>query len=127
MTCRPRSTNMTSILPIHTDKARDGSKVPAHESFMYRGHEKAHRSGTWTDAPMRAIWRWLPVFFDAGFGQNLSSNSEPIQDLVGPETLEPMQRLVERGEFLVGDAADLLHGLDVLLVQRLDDAADFLA
>src|SRR3954454_2026662 len=53
--------------------------------------------------------------------------SEPIQDLVGPETLEPVQRLVERGEFLVGNAADLLHGLDVLLVQRLDDAADLLA
>src|SRR3954471_23472099 len=31
------------------DKARGGRKVPAHETFMYR-IQKAHRSGTWTDA-----------------------------------------------------------------------------
>src|SRR6202140_1200167 len=53
--------------------------------------------------------------------------SEPIQDLVGPEPLEPVQRLVQRRELLVRDAADLLHGLDVLLVERVDDLADFLA
>src|SRR5882757_3139417 len=53
--------------------------------------------------------------------------SEPIQDLVGPEPLEPVQRLVEGREFLVRDAADLLHRLDVLLIQRIDDTADFLA
>src|SRR5712692_4538072 len=53
--------------------------------------------------------------------------SKPIQDLVGPEPLEPVQRLVERRELLVRDAADLLHGLDVLLIERVDDAADFLA
>src|ERR1700716_3892258 len=53
--------------------------------------------------------------------------SEPIQDLVGPEPLEAMQRLVQRREFLVRDAADLFGGLDVLLIERIDDAADFLA
>src|ERR1700681_4650722 len=53
--------------------------------------------------------------------------SETIQDLVGPEPLEPVQRLVQRRELLVRDAADLLHGLDVLLIERIDDAADFLA
>src|ERR1700732_2125893 len=53
--------------------------------------------------------------------------SEPIQDLVGPEPLEPVQRLVEGRELLVRDAADLFHGLDVLLVKRVHDAADFLA
>src|SRR5580704_11943829 len=53
--------------------------------------------------------------------------SEPIQDLVGPEPLEPVQRLVQGREFLVRDAADLLDGLDVLLIERIDDAADFLA
>src|SRR5207302_9987808 len=36
-------------------------------------------------------------------------NSETIQDLVGPEPLEAVQRLVERGELLARDAADLLH------------------
>src|SRR5260370_36511265 len=53
--------------------------------------------------------------------------SEPIQDLVGPEPLEPVQRLVQRRELFVRDAADLLHRLDVLLIERIDDAADFLA
>src|SRR3979490_2174916 len=53
--------------------------------------------------------------------------SKPIQDLVGPEPLEPVQRLVQRRELVVRDAADLLHGLDVLLIERVDDAADFLA
>ena len=53
--------------------------------------------------------------------------SEPVQDLVGPEPLEPVQRLVQGREFLVRDAADLFHGLDVLLIERIDDAADFLA
>jgi hypothetical protein len=45
--------------------------------------------------------------------------SEPIQDLVGPEPLEPVQRLVQGGEFLVRDTADLLHRLDVLLIAQL--------
>src|SRR6185295_8485922 len=53
--------------------------------------------------------------------------SEPIQYLIGPEALEAMQRLVHRRELLVGDAADLLDGLDVLLIERIHDAADFLA
>src|SRR5579863_2285732 len=53
--------------------------------------------------------------------------SEPVQDLVGPEPLEPVQRLVQGRELLVGDATDLLHGLDVFLIERIDDAADFLA
>src|SRR6202041_2906648 len=38
-----------------------------------------------------------------------------------------MQRLIQRREFLVRDTADLLDGLDVLLIERIDDAADFLA
>src|SRR5882757_3013144 len=53
--------------------------------------------------------------------------SEPIKDLVGPEPLEPVQRLVQGRELLVRDAADLLNGLDVLLIERIDDLADFLA
>src|SRR5437868_2267788 len=53
--------------------------------------------------------------------------SEAIEDLVGPEPLEAVQGLVEAGELLVRDAADLLDRLDVLLIERVDDAADFLA
>src|SRR5579862_1352115 len=59
--------------------------------------------------------------------QNLRLRSEPIEDLVGPEALEAVQRLVQRRELFVRDAADLLHRLDVLLIERIDDLADFLA
>src|SRR6201993_5288752 len=37
-----------------------------------------------------------------------------------------MQRLVQRRELLVRDTADLLDRLDVLLIERIDDAADLL-
>src|SRR4029079_5275160 len=50
-----------------------------------------------------------------------------VQDRVGPEPLEAVQRFVQRRELLVRDAADLLHRLDVLLVERVDDLADLLA
>src|SRR6266404_795124 len=71
---------------------------------------------------------WLPVFFRRRLGLFVSPKfSETVQDLVGPEPLEPVQRLVQGREFLVRDAADLLHGLDVLLIERLDDLADLLA
>src|ERR1700761_5805784 len=38
-----------------------------------------------------------------------------------------MQRLVQGRELLVRDATDLLDRLDVLLIERVDDAADLLA
>src|SRR5246127_1884913 len=38
-----------------------------------------------------------------------------------------MQRLVQRRELLVRDAADLLDRLDGFLVKRIDDTADLLA
>src|SRR5262245_13316066 len=52
---------------------------------------------------------------------------QPIQDLVGPEALEPVQRLVERGELFAVDAADLLDRADMLLIERLDDVAHLTA
>src|SRR5579883_3533097 len=52
-----------------------------------------------------------------------TKRSEPIQDLVGPEALQPVQRLVEGRELVAVDAADLLHGAHVLLVELLDDIA----
>src|SRR5579862_4809818 len=53
--------------------------------------------------------------------------SEPIEYLVGPEPFEAVQRLVQRREFLGADAAELLDGAHVLLVERLDDGADVAA
>src|SRR5262249_1719952 len=53
--------------------------------------------------------------------------SETVQDLVGPEPLEPVQRLVQRRELFIRDTTDLLDSLDVLLIERVDDAADLLA
>src|SRR5262249_36543303 len=52
---------------------------------------------------------------------------QPIEDLIGPEPLEALQRLVERGEFVGIDAADLRHAADVLLVEHLDDVAHLAA
>src|ERR1700735_587774 len=75
-----------------------------------------------------SVGRGCRSFYAAGLAQTeLNAVSEAIEDLVGPEPFEAMQRLVQRREFLVRDAADLLHRLDVLLVERIDDAADFLA
>ena len=42
---------------------------------------------------------------------------EPIKDLIGPEPLEPVQRLVERGELFGIYAADLLNCAHVLLIK----------
>ena len=56
-----------------------------------------------------------------------SFRSEPIEDLVGPEPLEPVQRLVQGRELVGGDAADLLHRAHVLLVETLDDVANLAA
>src|SRR6476646_4091119 len=52
-----------------------------------------------------------------------TQRSQTIEDLIGPETLEPMQRLVEGRELVVADATDLLHRAHVLLVELLDGVA----
>src|SRR5215813_1396167 len=67
-----------------------------------------------------------PRPFGRGFlvsSDQRTGRSEPVQDLVGPEALEPVQRLVERAELLAADAADLLNGAHVLLIELLDDVA----
>ena len=46
--------------------------------------------------------------------------SEAVEDLVGPEALETVQRLVERAELVGTDAADLFDGAHVLGVIRSD-------
>src|SRR4029077_514239 len=48
---------------------------------------------------------------------------QPVENLVGPEPLEPVQRLVEHRELVGIDAADLLHGAHVFLVERVDGVA----
>src|SRR6516162_9434579 len=58
-----------------------------------------------------------------GEGRQLKRRSQPIKDLIGPEPLEALQRLVERRELVAIDAADLGHGGHVLLVERIDDVA----
>src|SRR5204863_2069645 len=56
-----------------------------------------------------------------------SLSSQPVEDLVGPEALEPVQRLVERRELVGIDATDLFDGAHVFLIERLDDVAHFAA
>src|SRR5262245_28575737 len=48
---------------------------------------------------------------------------QPVEDLIGPEPLEPVQRLVQRRELVGTDATDLLDRANVLLIKRLDDIA----
>src|SRR5665213_56738 len=52
---------------------------------------------------------------------------QAIKNLIGPEALQPMQRLIERRELIGIDAADLLNRPHVLLVKRLDDVAHLTA
>src|SRR6266478_4265803 len=125
----PRSTSMTSILPIRNIKARPPALVPPQKP-VFNHQNKTHRAGNRTDALGEVVFFGLAAgLFKRRLGRFVAvvKVSEPIQDLVGPEPLEPVQRLVQRCEFLVRDAADLFHGLDVLLIERVDDAADFLA
>src|ERR1700677_3171059 len=131
MTCNPRSTSIAFGLRYGGISTRPGkSSIFAKTGVCGTNRQpknKTHRSGK----PGRCAWGSHFLFLLAAglfnarrLGRKIS---EPIQDLVGPEPLEPVQRLVQRRELLVRDAADLLHGLDVLLIERVDDAADFLA
>jgi hypothetical protein len=49
--------------------------------------------------------------------------SQTIDNLIGPEPLEPAQRLVEGNELIGIDATDLLHRTQVLVIERIDDVA----
>src|ERR1700730_2510783 len=51
------------------------------------------------------------------------SPSQTIENLIGPEPLEPMQRLVEGRELVGADAADLLDRAHMLLIEPIDDVA----
>src|ERR1043166_4283914 len=52
---------------------------------------------------------------------------EPVEDLVGPESLEPLERLVQPSKFVGRNAAYLLDRAHVLLVEQRDDVAHFAA
>src|ERR1700730_6679363 len=54
-------------------------------------------------------------------------SSQTIENLIGPEPLQPVQRLVEGGEFLGADAADLLDSAHMLLIEPVDDVAHLAA
>src|SRR3984885_2492491 len=52
---------------------------------------------------------------------------QPIKNLVGPETLQAMQSLVEDAELVGVDAAHLFHRPHVLVVERVDAVTHFAA
>src|SRR5262249_51625379 len=58
--------------------------------------------------------------------RGLSGPLEPVTDLIGPEPLKPDQGFVERLKIVVIDAADLLQGLQLPLIERADHLRDFL-
>src|ERR1700716_2743151 len=52
-------------------------------------------------------------------------SSQAIENLVGPEALEPLQRLVQDLQVAGADAAHLFDGADVFLVELFDDLLHF--
>src|SRR6185437_16904651 len=107
--------------------------------FVIYGTEKAPAppSRVWPDDRRQRAFLWpcaerMPKRQNPGrLGRGQSSAStrrlEPIEDLVGPEALQAMERLVQRREFVGVDAADLLNGADVFLIKRIDDVTHILA
>src|SRR5439155_24820392 len=90
-------------------------------------------------------WPWVPAFAGTSGASGASpsktgrrgaplcnsprSRLQPIQDLIGPEALEPVQRLVQAGELVGRNPADLLdraHVLPVEHAQRLAHARPLL-
>src|SRR6201998_4569992 len=129
MTCNPRSTSINRTLRYDGISTGPGKKFHFGQPAFSDSRRKSKSASVRKAGPMRLgevtfVVIWPPVFLVAGLAETIA---EPKEDRVGPEPLEPVQRLVQRRELLVRDAADLLHRLDVLLIERLDDAADFLA
>ena len=87
------------------------------------------------DAPVGKPGRCAKAegFDDGGAGGQPSARycqlmAKPLQDLVGPRSApRRCSGLLLRVANSCWGAADLLHGLDVLLIERVDDVADFLA
>src|SRR3954454_24214458 len=52
-----------------------------------------------------------------GLSNLLRAALQPIEDLVGPEALEPVQRLVQSCELVRVDPADLFDGAHMLLIE----------
>lgn len=78
------------------------------------------------------VTRKLPPygFWATGRQYSLQGESlalETIENLVGPEPLEAGQGLVQAVELVDGQAHNLLHGLELAVVERIDPVADFLA
>src|SRR5579871_4570827 len=65
--------------------------------------------------------------FSPGLFPWFSVSSQAIENLIGPEPLEPLQGLVQDLQVAGADAAHLLDGADVLLVKLLDDLLHFRA
>src|SRR5260370_42103287 len=53
--------------------------------------------------------------------------SQTIENLIGPEPFEPLQRLVEGRELVGADPANLLDRAHMLLIERIDDVAHLTA
>src|SRR5579871_665981 len=134
MTRKPRSISITRLrtaaisLQVPEGSSSGSAFLHRKDSLLCVQDSKTHRFG-----PIRnrcARGKSLQVTA-AGLVEGrlglCSKISETIENLVGPEPFETMQRLVQRRELLIGDAADLLDRLDVLLIERIDDLADFLA
>src|SRR3990170_535861 len=91
-------------------------------------------AGEWGDFRLR-VWaagpRKGPSGGDCPTGGHLVlagllERSELVADLVGPEALEPNQGLVERLQVIGREAADLLQGLELALIEPVHHLAHLL-
>src|SRR5262245_52229784 len=104
--------NSTNPIPLGSTKigAKTWVARPQH------GRLKAKKKRPGVGAPGRGP----PV-------KSLEPRSQTVEDLIRPEPLEAVQRLVERRELVGIDAADLLDRAHVLLIERVDDVAHLAA
>src|SRR3954471_25042122 len=101
---------------IHASVTEGFRFIAGVSARRFQGIKGWHELAKAAVPPFRLVSR--PATARAG-----SRSLEPIQNLISPEPLEAVQRLVQRRELVGINAADLLDRTDVLLIQRVHDVA----
>src|SRR6266540_3129442 len=125
---RPAASRRAAAMAFMTVIRVSQCGAPYQRRWAGKGAEAASRRAAGVARRVRAVGcrrapkKYAPAM-RRGEGRQLKRRSQPIKNLIGPEPLEALQRLVEHRELVAIDAADLHHGGHVLLVERIDDVA----
>src|SRR5919198_1575936 len=84
----------------------------------YRGES----AGAGLILPLRSMKK-TPRHGTGARADKLKLRSQPVEDLIGPEPLETLQRPVQHRELVAVDATDLSDATQVLPVEHIDDVA----